>query len=149
MAAPSPDRPLRVLVLAGGLSHERDVSLRAGRRIAQLLEGAGLVVEVRDLDGDLLPELTGNPPDVVFPLVHGSTGEDGSIRGLLELLGIPYVGADSGASRLASRKPVAKGLVTRAGLATPELDRKSTRLNSSHVAISYAVFCLKKKKNIV
>src|SRR5690625_4149052 len=120
MAAPSPDRPLRVLVLAGGLSHERDVSLRSGRRIAQLLEGAGLVVEVRDLDGDLLPELTGNPPDVVFPLVHGSTGEDGSIRGLLELLGIPYVGAASGASRLASRKPVAKGLVTRAGLATPE-----------------------------
>ena len=120
MPAPSPDRPLRVLVLAGGLSHERDVSLRSGRRIAQLLEDAGLIVDVRDLDGDLLPELTGNPPDVVFPLVHGSTGEDGSIRGLLELLGIPYVGADSGASRLASRKPVAKGLVARAGLATPE-----------------------------
>ncbi|WP_413451704.1 D-alanine--D-alanine ligase [Georgenia phoenicis] len=110
---------LRVLVLAGGLSHERDVSLRSGRRVAQLLRDAGLTVEVRDLDADLLPHLRENRPDVVLPLVHGSTGEDGSIRGLLELLDIPYVGSTSGPCRLASRKPVAKAIVSAAGVATP------------------------------
>ncbi|MBD8062013.1 D-alanine--D-alanine ligase family protein [Oceanitalea stevensii] len=110
---------LRVLVLAGGLSHERDVSLRSGRRVAQLLRDAGLTVEVRDLDAELLPHLRENRPDVVLPLVHGSTGEDGSIRGLLELLDIPYVGSTSGPCRLASRKPVAKAIVAAAGVATP------------------------------
>lgn len=114
----APDDP-RVLVLSGGLSHERDVSLRSGRRVAQLLRDAGLAVEVRDLDGELLSHLAESPPDVVFPLVHGSTGEDGSIRGLLELLDIPYVGSTSGPCRLASRKPVAKALVAAAGVATP------------------------------
>ncbi|MCM3661149.1 D-alanine--D-alanine ligase [Georgenia satyanarayanai] len=109
----------RVLVLAGGLSHERDVSLRSGRRVAQLLRDAGLTVEVRDLDAELLPTLRENRPDVVLPLVHGSTGEDGSIRGLLELLDIPYVGSSSGPCRLASRKPVAKAIVAAAGVATP------------------------------
>ncbi|HLT83290.1 MAG TPA: D-alanine--D-alanine ligase [Phototrophicaceae bacterium] len=110
----------RVLVLAGGLSHERDVSLRSGRRVAQLLRDGGLEVEVRDLDAELLPYLSSTPPDVVFPLVHGSTGEDGSIRGLLELLDVPYVGSTSPACRLASRKPVAKALVAAAGVRTPE-----------------------------
>ena len=110
---------LRVLVLSGGLSHERDVSLRSGRRVAQLLRDAGLDVEVRDLDGELLPALAESRPDVVFPLVHGSTGEDGSIRGLLELLDIPYVGSTSGPCRLASRKPEAKAVVAAAGVATP------------------------------
>lgn len=109
----------RVLVLAGGLSHERDISLRSGRRVAQLLRDGGLDVAVRDLDPELLPALTADPPDVVFPLVHGSTGEDGSIRAILELLGIPYVGSTSAACRLASRKPVAKELVAAAGVATP------------------------------
>jgi len=110
---------LHVLVLAGGLSHERDVSLRSGRRVAQLLRDAGLSVEVRDLDAALLPSLREDRPDVVLPLVHGSTGEDGSIRGLLELLDIPYVGSTSGPCRLASRKPVAKAIVAAAGVATP------------------------------
>lgn len=116
----SADDTLRVVVLSGGLSHERDVSLRSGRRVAQLLLDAGLHVEVRDLDAELLPYLRSSRPDVVFPLVHGSTGEDGSIRSLLELLDVPYVGSTSGPSRLASRKPVAKAVVGAAGVATPE-----------------------------
>lgn len=112
-------KPLNVLILAGGLSHERDVSLRSGRRIAELLRSSGQQVEVRDVDHTLLPALTESRPDVVFPLVHGSTGEDGSLRGLLEILGLPFVGSDAAACRLASRKPVAKGIVARAGVATP------------------------------
>lgn len=113
-------KPLSVLVLAGGLSHERDVSLRSGRRIAELLREAGLEVLVRDVDHELLPALAQSRPDVVFPLVHGSTGEDGSLRALLEIVGLPFVGSDAAACRLASRKPVAKGIVADAGVRTPE-----------------------------
>lgn len=111
--------PLNVLVLAGGLSHERDVSLRSGRRMAELLRSTGLRVEVRDIDHTLLPAIADDRPDVVFPLVHGSTGEDGSLRGLLELIGLPFVGSGAASSRLASRKPVAKGIVADAGVSTP------------------------------
>lgn len=110
---------LRVLVLAGGLSHERDVSLRSGRRVAEALRDAGVEVEVRDVDAGLLPLLTEHRPDCVLPLLHGETGEDGALREVLELVGVPYVGARPDACRMAFDKPVAKVLAARAGLHTP------------------------------
>jgi D-alanine-D-alanine ligase len=58
-------------------------------------------------------------PDVVWPALHGATGEDGSLRALLEFLNIPFVGSNSAESRLAWDKPTAKVLVERAGLSTP------------------------------
>jgi D-alanine-D-alanine ligase len=109
-----------VVVLAGGLSHERDVSLRSGRRVAEALRGTGLEVTVHDVDADLIPALTQTRPDLVWPLLHGATGEDGSIRDVLELLGLPYLGTGPRASRLAWSKPVAKTVVSRAGLSTPD-----------------------------
>jgi D-alanine-D-alanine ligase len=109
----------RVLVLAGGLSHERDVSLRSGRRVAEALRGAGLEVEERDVDATLLPALRADPPACVFPLLHGETGEDGALREILEVLQLPYVGSTPDACRVAFDKPVAKTLVGRAGLSTP------------------------------
>lgn len=109
----------RVLVLAGGLSHERDVSLRSGRRVADALRGAGCEVDVRDVDAGLLAALGEERPDVVWPLLHGATGEDGALRDILELLGLPYVGAGPQACRRAFDKPVAKSLVAAAGLRTP------------------------------
>ncbi len=108
-----------VLVLAGGLSHERDVSLRSGRRVAEALRGTGLEVSVHDVDADLIPTLDQVRPDVVWPLLHGAGGEDGSVRDVLEMLGLPYVGADPRASRCAWSKPVAKTVVSGAGVATP------------------------------
>src|SRR5690625_7781912 len=80
---------LEIAILAGGLSHEREVSLRSGRRVAESLRSAGHQVSVRDVDANLLAELRRERPDVVWPLLHGSTGEDGSIRDLLELVGVP------------------------------------------------------------
>jgi len=115
---PRSDHP-RVLVLAGGLSHERDVSLRSGRRVAEALHGIGVTVEVRDVDAGLLPLLTGHRPDCVVPLLHGETGEDGALREVLELVGVPYVGARPAACRMAFDKPVAKVIAARAGLHTP------------------------------
>ena len=108
-----------VLVLAGGLSHERDVSLRSGRRVAEALRGAGVEVTERDVDAALLASLRADRPSCVVPMLHGETGEDGAIREVLELLSIPYVGATPAASRAAFDKPVAKTVVTRAGLHTP------------------------------
>ncbi len=114
-AAPGP----RVAVLAGGLSHERDVSLRSGRRVAESLRGVGIEVSVHDVDADLVPALTELRPDLVWPLLHGASGEDGSVRDILELLGLPYLGTDPRASRIAWSKPGAKTIVQRAGLVTP------------------------------
>lgn len=109
-----------VLVLAGGLSHERDVSLRSGRRVAEALRDAGCPVEVQDVDADLLPTLEHQRPDIVWPLLHGASGEDGAVRDVLDLLEVPYVGSGPQACRVAWDKPVAKSVVRAAGLATPE-----------------------------
>ena len=109
----------RIVVLAGGLSHERDVSLRSGRRVAEALRDTGAEVDERDVDATLLPSLREDPPACVVPLLHGETGEDGALREVLELLGVPYVGAGPAASRAAFDKPVAKAVVARAGLNTP------------------------------
>jgi len=110
----------RVLVLAGGISHERDVSLRSGRRVADSLAEQGISVELRDPDGSLLSYLRTARPDVVWPALHGASGEDGALRGLLDIIGIPYVGSRSDAARLAWDKPTAKTLVSRVGVRTPQ-----------------------------
>ena len=108
-----------VLVLAGGISHERDVSLRSGRRVADSLAEHGLTVELRDPDASLLSYLRTNRPDVVWPALHGASGEDGALRGLLDFIGVPYVGSRAEASRLAWDKPTAKTIVGRVGVSTP------------------------------
>ena len=64
-----------IVVLAGGLSHERDVSIRSGRRTAQLLRSAGFRVEVLDVDSQLVTNLTNDRPDLIWPLLHGTSGE--------------------------------------------------------------------------
>jgi D-alanine-D-alanine ligase len=109
----------RVVVLAGGISHERDVSLRSGRRVADSLAEQGLAVELRDPDATLLAYLQEKRPDVVWPALHGASGEDGALRGLLEFLDIPFVGSRADAARLAWDKPTAKTLVSWAGVSTP------------------------------
>ncbi|MER7210727.1 D-alanine--D-alanine ligase [Streptosporangium sp. NPDC000239] len=109
-----------VLVLAGGLSYEREVSLRSGRRVSEALRAVGIPVETRDTDASLVPAVLADPPDAVFVTLHGGAGEDGAIRSVLELLSVPYVGADPDACRVAFDKPTAKAVVRSFGLRTPE-----------------------------
>lgn len=116
----SDSNALYVVVLAGGISHERDVSLRSGRRVADALSAAGHRVVLRDPDAGLLPYLATERPDVVFPALHGSSGEDGSLLDLLAALGVPTVGSSGASARRAWSKPVASSLVADAGLAVPE-----------------------------
>lgn len=112
-------RQPRVLVLSGGISHERDISLKSGRRVADGLISHGLEVELRDPDSSLIEFLRERNHAVVWPVLHGASGEDGALRALLEMLDIPYVGSTADASRIAWNKPVAKTLVERAGVETP------------------------------
>jgi len=111
--------PRTIVVLAGGLSHERDVSLRSGRRVSESLAQHGISVITRDPDATLLEALRSTAPDVIWPALHGASGEDGALRGLLDYLGIPFVGSSADATRLAWDKPTAKVVVGRAGVPTP------------------------------
>jgi D-alanine-D-alanine ligase len=122
-SAPTPPRRAllpRVLILAGGLSHERDVSLRSGRRVAESLRETGIEVDVRDVDATILPLLARDEADIVWPLLHGAQGEDGAIRDILELSGKPYVGSGPAACRMAWDKSVARTVAASAGLSVAD-----------------------------
>jgi D-alanine-D-alanine ligase len=108
-----------VLVLAGGLSPEREVSLRSGARLRDALREIGVDADIADADAGLIPAITADPPSAIFPAIHGASGEDGSIQEVLTLLGVPYVGAPPDACRFAFDKPAAKAIARSAGLATP------------------------------
>jgi D-alanine-D-alanine ligase len=130
--------PIDVVVLSGGISHERDVSLRSGRRVADALGRQGWVVRMLEPDAKLLPALLERRPDVVWPALHGASGEDGSLRSLLDVAGIAYIGARGDAARLAWDKPTAKRIVETAGGATPAsvtLTREVFREIGAHAAI--------------
>jgi D-alanine-D-alanine ligase len=109
----------RVVVLAGGLSHERDVSLRSGGRVAEELRDLGVCVELRDADAEFVRSASDDPPSVVLPMLHGALGEDGALRTVLQMLGLPYVGTEARACRTAFDKPIANGVAETAGLVVP------------------------------
>ncbi|AQP45708.1 D-alanine--D-alanine ligase family protein [Tessaracoccus flavus] len=110
---------MTVIVIAGGLSHERDVSLRSGRRVAQALRDAGLDVLETDVNADLVGLIRSTDDAVVVPMLHGGLGEDGALREVLEILGVPFVGPTGASSRLTFDKAIATSVVRGAGLATP------------------------------
>ena len=111
---------LRIAIIAGGLSHERDVSIRSGNRVASALRHSGHTVIVLDVDATLVAKLRAFGPDVVWPLVHGGAGEDGGLQNILIALGLPYVGTHSDGCQRASFKPTAKGTVRAGGVLTPD-----------------------------
>ncbi len=110
---------LKITVLAGGISHERDISLKSGRRVADALTDFGAEVVIREPDNELLSNIKNDKPDVIFPCLHGASGEDGALRDVLSLSGVPFVGATASGSRLAWDKSIAKVLVSRDGIQTP------------------------------
>jgi D-alanine-D-alanine ligase len=108
---------MRIAILSGGLNAERDVSLRSGRRVAEALRESmpdAEIVEV-DLNGEFLDSLghaSGTQSfDVVVPLIHGAIGEDGTLRSMLELKGIPFVGSSAASAARSFDNGVAAGLV--------------------------------------
>ncbi len=114
MAARS--RRLAVAVIQGGPSTEAEVSRASALAVGKALSDAGHSVVRLELDAFLPESLRTGGYDVVFPVVHGRVGEDGSLQGLLEVLDLPYVGSDVLASAMAMHKRVARILFERAGL---------------------------------
>lgn len=135
--------PLRVAVLMGGASSEHEVSLASARAVVTALAATGhAVLEVLisregvwSVDGTVVTlarsgadegiciALDGSrrwPIDLVFPVLHGPNGEDGTVQGLLECAGLPYVGAGVAASAIAMDKVLFKGLLHAAGIPTPD-----------------------------
>ena len=110
---------LKVQILAGGISHERDISLKSGRRVADALLEAGAEVIIREPDEKLFSNIKKDKPDVIWPCLHGASGEDGALRDILSLTGVPFVGATASGARLAWDKSIAKVIVAQAGIQTP------------------------------
>jgi len=108
----------RVAVLYGGVSAEREVSLASGAQVVAALRAARFDVLPVEVDGDLrrLVAALTPTPDVVFNALHGRFGEDGTVQGLLDWLGIPYTHSGVRASALAMDKVTAKTLFAAAGL---------------------------------
>ena len=109
-----------VAVLMGGWSAERDVSLVSGGAVERALTEAGYRVTGVDVTHRLAADLAEIRPDVAFNALHGTTGEDGCVQGLLEVMGLPYTHSGVLASALAMDKPAAKRLFKEAGLVCPE-----------------------------
>ena len=109
-----------VAVLMGGWSAEREISLRSGKACADAAERAGFQVTRVDVDRTVASQLTALKPDVALNLLHGVPGEDGTIQGMLEILGIPYSHSGVLASALAMQKDRAKDVMAAAGVPVPE-----------------------------
>jgi D-alanine-D-alanine ligase len=109
----------RVAVLYGGTSAEREVSLKSGAQVLGALQAAGVDAFGIDVGADLLDILQRETIDRAFIILHGRGGEDGSMQGLLECLGIPYTGSGILASALAMDKLRTKQVWKSLGLPTP------------------------------
>jgi D-alanine-D-alanine ligase len=109
----------RVAVLYGGKSAEREVSLKSGAAVIDALTRAGVDVVAIDVGDDLLDRLQSEKIDRAFIILHGRGGEDGSMQGLLECLGIPYTGSGILASALAMDKLRTKQVWQSLGIPTP------------------------------
>src|SRR5512144_491441 len=108
-----------VAVLMGGWSAEREISLRSGKACADALERSGYQVSRIDVDRDVAATLRTRNPDVALNVLHGRPGEDGTLQGLLEVLGIPYSPSGVLASALAMKKDIAKSVLKSAGVPVP------------------------------
>ncbi|MCI0912752.1 D-alanine--D-alanine ligase [Pseudomonas putida] len=109
----------RVAVLYGGKSAEREVSLKSGAAVIEALRSAGVDVVAIDVGDDLLARLQSEKIDRAFIILHGRGGEDGSMQGLLECLGVPYTGSGILASALAMDKLRTKQVWQSLGIPTP------------------------------
>jgi D-alanine-D-alanine ligase len=113
---------VRIAVLSGGKSAEREVSLRSGAQVAKALRSRGHDVTDVDLDLDTWNTLRDGKFDCVFNALHGRLGEDGTVQGMLELLGLPYTGSGVLASALCMDKARSGRVMAGAGLHVPEFE---------------------------
>ena len=111
---------IHVAVLMGGWSNERSVSLMSGNGVADALEKTGYKVSRVDMDRDVADVLAALKPDVVFNALHGVPGEDGSVQGMLDLMGIAYTHSNMVTSVIAIDKQLTKQRLVPEGIPMPE-----------------------------
>jgi len=108
-----------VIVLSGGLSHERDVSIKSGRRVSMALREVGHHVLEADVNSGLIALLLAHPDAVVVPMLHGGVGEDGALQEVFSLIGATWLGSTGAAARLAFDKSIATPVLAGRGLRVP------------------------------
>ncbi|MCS7203531.1 MAG: D-alanine--D-alanine ligase [Thermodesulfovibrio sp.] len=111
---------MKVGVIAGGLSSEREVSLRSGKAVFKALKELGYNVVFIDANSLLYETIKKEKIDVAFLVLHGGWGENGAVQGMLEIMGIPYTGSKVLASALAMDKEFSKKVFTYHGIPVPE-----------------------------
>ncbi|MBX9795283.1 D-alanine--D-alanine ligase [Sphingomonas sp.] len=110
---------LHIVVLMGGWSAEREVSLASGKGVAEALESLGHRVTRIDMGRDVAQRLAEARPDLVFNALHGSPGEDGTIQGMLDLMGLRYTHSGRVASVIAIDKQLTKAMLVPHGIPMP------------------------------
>jgi D-alanine-D-alanine ligase len=113
---------LRVAVVMGGPSAEREVSIQSGTGVMRALAALGHDGRSLDFDGRFVEAIRAIGPEVVFNALHGRGGEDGTVQGILDWLGIPYTGSGVSACAIAMDKHLTKKLLAAEGLPTPAWD---------------------------
>jgi D-alanine-D-alanine ligase len=111
---------MHILVLAGGDSGEREVSLRSGAAVAAALQSTGHEVELFDPAKQAISSTLAAKYDLAFPILHGAGGEDGTLQMQLETIGLPYVGSAAKACQLTFDKPTYKRTLAQADITLPE-----------------------------
>ena len=113
------DRKLHVAVLMGGWANERPVSLMSGEGVAKALEERGHEVTRIDMDRQVAARIAEAAPDVVFNALHGVPGEDGTVQGMLDLMGVPYTHSGLATSVIAIDKELTKQALVPHGVPMP------------------------------
>ncbi len=130
-------------VLMGGWSPEREISLKSGKMVSEALKRQGFQVTEIDVDRNIAEMLKIKEIDIAFIVLHGVPGEDGTIQGLLEILGIPYTGSGVLASSISMNKIITKKILQSSGIPVPKYFHGNINLDTIKKVIGELPYVVK------
>jgi D-alanine--D-alanine ligase (EC 6.3.2.4) len=111
---------MHIAVITGGDSLEKEIALKGAKAVEESLKRLGYDVDVLEIDKDLCLKLKQINPEKVFIIAHGAYGEDGRVQGLLDILGIPYIGSTTKTSAICMDKDFSKQIFEQNNIKTPK-----------------------------